>query len=1291
MTNRLLLIAILLLAVQAAAQRMSTIPNFRQLPGPVVHKMLHDEEGYLWYGTTESGLCRDNGYQIDMFSGGERTGRFVNTMTLTRDHRILFGTRTGAWLLDKRQGYRVERFDTIVTKGHDVQSVVAAADGTFWLTSGSMVWHFNAQRQLMHMFNISHHGERQQGLTVYEDSAGRLWLLLHNGNLRRYNSQRNDFDDCLWDIPYAPLTMEEDTLRHCYWIGTEHGGIVRYDVTGPTARITLNPATQGQAPYSPQGFVFGICIDADRLWVSALDNLYCYRIDPADRLLHPVNTSAYIPASRKVLDCPVLDSRGNIWVPSYTPNPFVITPVDMDICRYDIPTMESTTGYPLIADLVERDAEGFWILQSHVGVMYYRTADGQLVYADADSPAQNVWGEYLLVASRQAPGVWTRQNEALLHISLDGRRLRRRVAATFESSPQTISETGSGTLLVGTTDALYSVDAATGRKMQLLTGTGHIADVCQTDKGDIYFISERQGFARIDTQGRVVTIDRKHRFNRFAIDGSHSIWLSTADGLVARYDIDGSQLATDEIASDRRGCVIKQMQTDADGHLWILTSLYVKEYNPRNGSFRIFNTTDTNIRIDYFQDVKAHGHDVCFSGAGAIFSLHSSEQLEETIPEAHPLVSDIAIDDEKLHISYGQTSVDVPAHCSQLLVYLTTLNHLHTDKIAFAYRFQGEEKWNYLPAGLNIVQIANLSKGTYQLEVKATNEQGRWCEPAEALTIERLPAWWETWWARLVWLTVGLLILGLLIRLYLLRQQRKNQADMEHQLTEMKFRFFTNIGHELRTPLTLIITPLTTLIGSEPEGDRKRKLQAILNHANELLKQINNLLSFRKLERGEMQLNLRYGELNDYARQAVESFLPLYEKKGVALEYRPSPVPLNFYFDKNILHIILFNLLGNAQKFTPQGGKVTLAIAKTDDGKVTVSVADTGIGMTAEQQKHIFERFYQAESGADFGQNGSGIGLNMVKEVVAIHQGSIRVESAPGQGSTFTVILPWQLKKEEVAMADEELARPAPGDKDLTVLLVEDNDEFRQFVAEELAKSYHVLQAANGKEGLDIAEREQVDVVVSDVMMPVMDGMELCRQLKTNEKTSHQTVILLTAKSAQESELQGYKLGADYYITKPFDMAMLTGRLQQIERMQKQRRKELLRQLENPDVETLYNSDIDKEFMKKVFGLLTRHLDDSDYGRDELASDLCMSYVTAYRKIKALTGQSPNEFIRNFRLKQAAQQLRSSNIPITEVAMNCGFVTASYFATAFTKEHGMSPSDYRKKMRKGGAADNKDE
>lgn len=1303
-----LLWLLLMLNGAVVAQNMRTFPNLSRLPGPVVRTILQDEEGYIWYGTTECGLVRDDGYQIntfvgDKFSNFNRIDLFINQMCLTRHHEILFSTPSGAWLFDKHT-YRMERLDSVVTTNKNINSLaVDSLDDSYWLTAGNVVYHLSRERHLIRTYDITMNGTMPKELSLYCDSKGRLWLTMNEGGMRFYDRRKDSFEACNWDLEYSPIKMEEDKQHECFWIGTRYGGIVRYEIpknSHPTqGKITQQPATlpipgnggQGLND-SGRGFVFGISLSDNKLWVSALDNLYCYEITDNGKSLRRFDTSKFLPQrSIILLERPSLDKLGNVWVPSFTPNPFIIMPKEEKVERHSIEQMTAKTNFPLIADAVVKDDEGYWLMQGRVGLMYYRISDGLLKSAQLDQPHKWLYSFEMLGRSAKGKGVWIADGRNLWRAWMEGSDIKMEQTIEMESYIHCLFETGRGSLIMGLDDGVVEVDSNGKHPHNITSGTGYVYGLVQMENGAIYLLGSDCGFARVADNGQVETLEKDVHYDKIATNGK-SIYVSSADGTVASYDFLAHKLKENRVASDKRGGVVKRLQVDANGHVWVLTSLYIKEYNPKNDTFRVFYINDSNIKADYFQDIKAAGTKICFSGAGGIYSTTSSNALEKESEEAHAIVTEANMDSTIVFLEYGKKRLVVPAETEHLLLYLSTFDHLNADRVTFAYRLvgTGKEEWLYLPTGLNVVHLSNLSKGKFDLEVKVTNNQGQWSQGEIVLTIEKEPEWWETWWAWGLYLLVsaGLLLLGR--RYYLTRQKRKNIEEMEQRLTNMKFRFFTNMSHELRTPLTLIITPLSSIVNALEETDMKRKLETILNHAKKLLEMINNLLSFRKLEMGEMKLNLRYGEMNEFVSQACESFRPIFDKKGVTLHFTPNASPLNFYFDKNIVHHILFNLLSNAHKFTPAGGDVAVEVKKLANGMVNIEVADTGIGISKEDQKHIFERYYQVKSDATEGTNGSGIGLNMVSEMVAIHGGEVTVDSDTGQGAVFTVMLPWKNKdvqgaenvkktdKESLNEIPKQLKKEETEDNRFSVLVVEDNDDFRHFLVDELSPDFHVLQASNGEEGLEIAEAEQVDMVVSDVMMPMMDGFEMCRKLKGNEKTSHLFVLLLTARAGQESELQGYQSGADFYITKPFDMEILKGRIRQVETLQREHRQELLQKLENPDVSTLFTSDIESQFVRKIIDLLDKNIDNSEYGKEQLSSDLCMSYITAYRKIKSLTGLAPGEFIRNFRLKRAAQLLRSTTVPVAEVALSVGFSSGSYFNRCFLKEYGMPPSNYRK-------------
>ena len=519
------------------------------------------------------------------------------------------------------------------------------------------------------------------------------------------------------------------------------------------------------------------------------------------------------------------------------------------------------------------------------------------------------------------------------------------------------------------------------------------------------------------------------------------------------------------------------------------------------------------------------------------------------------------------------------------------------------------------------------------------------------------------------------------LHFYLKRQRDRQSKLMEQELTEMKFRFFTNISHELRTPLTLIITPVQSLRRRLNEVSKdviSNNLATIDHNAGRLLELINRLLDFRKLELGHQQLELAGGDFNEFVASVCESFQPLSRERNIGLGCAIPNKSLYMNFDRTKMQHIVSNLLSNAFKFTPEGGNIAVSVTEVkEDKKVKLQVSDTGCGIPPGDLPHIFERYFQSRDGKDTSVTGTGIGLNMVKELTEMHHGTVSVESVLGKGTAFTVTLPTDLAVESatapsiVETGDETVQSSDAA----SILIVDDNDEFRQFLAGELSDRYNILQASNGEQALQIVNEDDVDMIISDVMMPQMDGMELCRRVKHDVNTSHIMMILLTARTAEQVKIEGFRMGADDYLSKPFNMEMLQLRISHLLELRKKRTQEF-QSGEEVNVEEVALNEIDQQFMNRALAAVEKNLDNAGYDIEAFASDVCMSRSTLYRKLMSLTGQKPSEFIRTIRLKHAARLLKEGKLSISEISDMCGFSSTSYFYRCFKKQYGVQPGNY---------------
>ena len=578
-------------------------------------------------------------------------------------------------------------------------------------------------------------------------------------------------------------------------------------------------------------------------------------------------------------------------------------------------------------------------------------------------------------------------------------------------------------------------------------------------------------------------------------------------------------------------------------------------------------------------------------------------------------------------------------------------------------------------------------------------------------------------------LSFGLLILvvagALFWRLNYIRKTNKELEEKNRIIEYEKRRaeeserskeqFFSNVSHELRTPLTLILGPLEKLIGETKNEKVREDLDIIYRNARRLLSMINELLNLYKLESGKVILKASKWDVVQFTRQFVETFRSLADEKKIKLNFKSGLKDLCVFFDKEKMENILGNLLTNAFKFTNAGGSITVTVSadyveklkgcEESEGVVKISVADTGIGIPNEKQQHIFDRFYQVDDVLKRNIEGTGIGLALTKELVELHHGEIRVESQEGKGSVFTVTLPLgnrhlqpgeiqvlseekEEEKEKEKKALKEVVEKETGErkeKDAPlILIVEDNRDMRAYIRSCVDPAYKVIEAADGEKGLNKAISQIPDLIISDVMMPRMDGTEMTRQIKSDERTSHIPVILLTARSSMEYKIQGLETGADDYLEKPFNARELRVRIKNLIDQRKKLREKLLKSVgvDFTKKETPVTGSIDEQFLQRAISVVMKYISDPEFSVESFGREMAMSRVQLHRKIKALTGQSPGQFVRSIRLKNAAEYLKNNDANITETAYEFGFNNMSYFTKCFNREFGMTPSEYISEYRK---------
>lgn len=616
---------------------------------------------------------------------------------------------------------------------------------------------------------------------------------------------------------------------------------------------------------------------------------------------------------------------------------------------------------------------------------------------------------------------------------------------------------------------------------------------------------------------------------------------------------------------------------------------------------------------------------------------------------------------------------------------LSTLDLAEARNIKYAYKLnRSDNDWTIVPD--NKITFSMLPAGTYQLQMRACNAEGVWSDSVRTLTIEILPPWWRSNWAFTFYFLVMIAIAILIVHYYRMRyrqaalmQAMQVENEKQQQINEMKLQFFANVSHELRTPLTLIISPLEEFLVKNPQS-KDGLLKLVLKNARYLLELINQLLDFRRLDAKIENLVCVNDNMLILLGELFHSFDSMAEQRNIKYELLLEHTSLFMDFDYDKMRKIMINLLSNAFKFTPDGGHITVSVC-TDGRQVMIRVADNGPGIPDSDKLKIFDRFYQSEQNLTI-SGGSGLGLHIVSEYVKMHHGKVYVEDNLPQGAVFIVDLPIHQKEAENhqdSAVTKESAEMLPSDDEFyCILLVDDNHEFLHFMADSLSEQYRVLCADNGRRALELLEEEDADLIISDVMMPEMDGIELCSCIKNDIRYSHIPVVLLTAKTGEEHLLEGLNAGADDYINKPFNMQILRLRIEKMIEKDKNRR-EIFKEEIRIEPHHITITPLDEQMVQRAIQVVEDNLSNPEFSVEDLAGRMNLSRSHFYKKLVKITGKKPIEFIRLIRLKRAQQLLVESQMQIAEIAYLLGYNSPRVFSKHFKEEFAMSPSEFIKK------------
>ena len=1105
---------------------------------------------------------------------------------------------------------------------------------------------------------------------IYADSNNGLWMYSSSGDVVFY--KKNFVEDWKRLELTSGLKTESNKITSIIekqsgqiWIGTDHKGLFIYDTGKKILKnVVYNPWVPTALPTN----------DVEVLY---RDNNETVWIGHGKKGLSFYHESFRIFTNFQDPECSDIstimqDSNGDIWLGTDGNGLYLKRKNSEAVSKLPVPNIA-------IVSILEDRKKRIWIGTYQNGLFCYENGKMiQFTTKNSKLSSNNIWG----LKEDRYGNVW---------IGALGGKVQ-----VLESDAENFNA-----VMTPFDDIVYVMDMFYdgGDKMYFGTSYG-LLEIDITNDKKIWYYGNKKGSQHFN-QNQVTNVLKDKRGILWVANNSGlTIWDQKKDTLY--YFNKDNGLCDNSI----RG-----LTEDNLNKIWVTTSnglsiLTVK--SEPNGKFS-FSSKNYSIK-DGLMDNYFNSHAICKLQNGDILLgnlkgytvLNPNKMSEKEQSLAKVIFTELTVGNSTIKVDSfydGRKLLDHPMQLTSNLTFkhddklislqFTTGDLLNADKVKYVYRIEGfNNQW--VPTQGNKIVISSLPSGDYRLLIKAANSDGVWNNVPTELFITVMPPFYFSIWAFMVY-TI-LIIAGLIFfarktreRQIIKLEQHRIQMDHEKkmQINEIKLRFFTNISHDLRTPLTLIITPLQILLKEVTDESMRKKLSTMYKNAQQLMTLINSLLDFHKLDVGVERLNLKSGDFINFISEIYTSFCVYAEERNINFILINDVESLSMQFDHDKIRKILTNILSNAFKYTLDGGSISVHIKK-DDNKVSVSVSDSGSGISNTEKEHIFERFYQAKQEQE--KTGTGLGLHIVYEYVNLHGGTINVIDNVPHGSVFTFEIPINTVNSDVEekylaendlsefeIEETETANIACNKK--TVLFVDDNRDFCEFIKDNLGDEYDVITANNGLEAIELLHKFDVTIIVSDVMMPIMNGTDLCKQVKTTIEWSHIPVILLTARTAEEYVLEGLELGADDYITKPFNFDFLKLRIQKFIDWTEKSHNSFSQKLDVSPSEITITS-LDENLIDRAVKIVEENINDADFSVENLSVALGLSRGHLYKKLIAITGKGPTEFIRTIRLKRGRQMLEKSQMQISEISYEVGFNSPKRFAKYFKDEFGLSPSEY---------------
>lgn len=1315
------------------------------LPSKNTTATFKDKRGFIWVGTENGLCRFDGyTFKIFYHKPGDRSSisnNFISTIVEDRKGRLWVGTMDGLNVMDPL----TEKFESFYhnesvassISNNKIWSLLCDKQGVIWVGTDDG---FNRYQESTKSFTVYQPNQKSPNAMVgksvnaiIEDGQGRLWLGNWSGGLNRFDKQTQQFKN----FPQQQLPGHKnpnDVWALAYdesgliWVGTYWNGLFRFDLKKNTFSAVQAPGKSNVSSDKSSTGIYSITPVSKHTLLVGGDNGFHWldtqnnKWEPLKNLVNYAFGDAY------------KDRDGIIWINAK--NGFL--KLDSKQYKFDLKALK--LGDAEVKSIASKDNQ-IW-LGTNKGLYTFDYQSGQLLafkkthnslksndisklYFDAKG--------ILWILTEDGFDSYDPQRKIFSHHDHHSA-----LGSLFnEDVFRDILEVEPGIYYLATDAGLKIYNSHnntfkhyySNRNDRYALSNNHLYSLLKDEKGDIWIGTYGGGLNRFNPKTERFQVFRSSERANGGIssniiralfrDSKQHIWVATPDGL-NKFESKDQKFVVYSKKDGFASNVFRDIAEDRQGNIWVVTESGLSKFDPLRMRVRNFDEADGI----YVNSVLANtGKDIYLAGAlGMIRFDPLAIPFNKIIPPVYftdfQLFNKSVVQDPEGPLKQNlnlTTELTLDYEQSVFSFEFVGLNYRYPEKNEYAYKLIGfDEKWNHVGTQRKAT-YTNLNPGTYKLWIRASNNDGVWNEQGKVLIISIRPPWYWTWWAYTLYAATAVL----LIYLYLL--YRNKQADLkykikvasiesekEKELNEKKLSFFTNISHEFRTPLTLIINPIKELLYHDDKNVDTSNLNIVYRNAKRLLSLVDQLLLFRKADAQADKLKATDLDIVNLCKEVFLCFSHQTKSRAIAYNFTCSSDHIWIYADREKLEIAIFNLLSNAIKFTPEGGSVSLEILELPDS-VTIRVIDTGCGIPEAAGEKIYNRFYQETEENSSLRTGFGIGLFLVRNFIENHGGSIKYSSIPDKGTTFTIslqkgkmhihpdqllpvsegssVLLMELAAEEVHTQLEEreqIAEPqeeALASEKKSILIIDDNKSIRDYLVTVFKPYYHLHVATSGEEGMTMIRELLPDFIISDVMMQGISGIEICSLVKEDAALSHIPVVLLTASSSPEIKLKGLEIGADDYISKPFDKDLLVARVAGILKSKNSLQKYFYNEITlNPNTSKI--SAEYRDFLQECIRIVEKHITDPNFNIQVLAEEIGISRSTLFNKIKSISGRSSNSFIRFIRLRKAAEIFINTDNTISETMFMVGINDIKYFREQFHKLFLMNPSDYIRKYRK---------